>query len=519
MNSDHNIINDANTSGIVEAASIAAFRNLGQPVAHWSADKQLLTYNPAFSRRFDCFQDRIPPNIDYKSFFDAVEKSGLLVQIFSGTEDDNVEEMSSQPTLFFSDGTVYRLDCWQSADGTSTTMCLDITTAHRNARALQKARDDATAADQSKSRFLRAANHDLRQPLAALKILIYSCISAETEDERRQALHAMDISVAIMEDLLGALLNIGQLDAGKVQPSIQTFQINTVLERLRVQFDHQAREKGLSLRILHSTTAVISDRVLLERVLSNLVSNAIRYTEVGRILVGCKRYGKTLRVSVYDTGCGIHPEHHEAIFEEFFRVADHQETRKHSLGLGLNISKRLADILELTIRLHSIPGRGSVFSVDLPIGNFWNSTIGETEINERIGGEFAGQTCLILEDDAHLRSALTSLLERWGIVVISFESFDDIAHSVSMLTHQPDIIISDYRLKGDVQGTDVVHQINDMLEKPCPAVVVTADTSPDLIASIRSQGFPVLIKPVSPPGLRVIMHNMLFEPQLVPENL
>ena len=153
----------------------------------------------------------------------------------------------------------------------------------------------------------------------------------------------------------------------------------------------------------------------------------------------------------------------------------------------------------------------------MPIGNVWHSSIGEPEINERIGGEFAGLVALILEDDNNLRNALTTLLERWGIEVQTFNSFENIPATLAKFDNAPDIIITDYRLRGDVQGTDVVNQVNDILEKPCPAVVVTADTSPDLIASIRSQGFPVLIKPVSPPSLRVIMHNLLFEPELVPE--
>ena len=230
-------------------------------------------------------------------------------------------------------------------DGGTISVLVDVTDARRNLAALAQARDKAAAADQSKSRFLRAANHDLRQPLASLKILVYSCLAAENEEDRKQALHAMDVSVSIMEDLLGALLNIGQLDAGKIEPSIATFQISAILSRLEVQYAHQAREKGLKLRIIPSKLAVVSDRVLLERILANLVGNAIRYTEVGRVLVGCRRRGRMLRIIVADTGIGIAPEHHEAIFDEFYRVSDTQSHAKHSLGLGLNIARRLSEIL------------------------------------------------------------------------------------------------------------------------------------------------------------------------------
>ncbi len=492
-----------------------AFAGLQLPLSYWSADLRLLAFNPAFSACFDCFKGGIPLGITRAKFIDEVERAGLLVQVEAAPSDDGQTDV--QPKLYFSDGSVYQLQSWQGPDGNWTALCVDITAAHRNERALRKAKDAATAADQSKSRFLRAANHDLRQPLAALKILIYSCIAAQTDDDRQQSLHAMEVSVAIMEDLLGALLNIGQLDAGKIRPSIQTFQISTVLDRLKVQFDYQAREKGLKFHIVPSTEAVTSDRILLERIISNFVSNAIRYTDVGRVVVGCRRVGGHLRIHVIDTGPGIPEEFHQEIFEEFFRISKHQDKRRHSLGLGLNISQRLANILGHPITLKSMVDRGSNFAIEVPLGNIWHSTIGEPEINEQIGGEFAGLACLLIEDDPHVRAALSSLLQRWGISVDTLANLNDIPASVAALERQPDIIVTDYRLNRELLGTEIVNEVNEILEKPCPALVITADTAPQLIESIRNQGYPVLIKPVGPPGLRVMMHNLLFEPEAIAE--
>ncbi|MFB2552529.1 ATP-binding response regulator [Ensifer soli] len=491
---------------------------IGHGVALWSAEGRLRLANPAFRRRFDAFPGGLEDGIAQPLFLDAVERSGLIVSSGQPPADPlGPGDLLSGRTLIFSDGAIFTIDGFATANGDLVTLCRDVTEATRNARALEKARETAQQADHMKSRFLRAANHDLRQPLASLKILIYTCITALTDEERAQALHAMDVSVQIMEDLLGALLNIGQLDAGRVTPTIQTFQLSSILDRLKLQFDHQAREKGLTLTILPSKAAIESDRALLERILANFLGNAIRYTDLGRVLVGCRRHGKTLRIGVYDTGCGIDPRFHEAIFDEFFRVGGEQRDRQHSLGLGLNIAKRLADVIGHPVRVDSAPGRGSTFSIDVPLGDILYSNVGEPEINERIGGEFAGLACLVLEDDVYLRSALTALLERWGIRVLTIDSFDDIAATVGALEATPDIIISDYRLRGGVEGPDVVGAINDLLEQPCPAIVVTADTNPALIQSIRDQGYPVMIKPVSPPGLRVIMHNILFEPELVPE--
>ena len=492
-----------------------ALRHLRQGLCLWSLERRLSFCNPAFAEALG-LAPAILQGLGVTDLIERARRQGTLIGCELPGQSEQAATLDGA-LLICADGRMLSVSNSPLPDGGAASLLIDVTEARRNAVALTQARDRAAAADQSKSRFLRAANHDLRQPLASLKILVYSCLVAETEEERKQALHAMEVSVSIMEDLLGSLLNIGQLDAGKIEPAIGTFQISAILSRLGVQYAHQAREKGLDLRIIPSKHAVVSDRVLLERILANFTGNAIRYTDLGRVLVGCRRLGPTLRIMVCDTGIGIAPEHHAAIFDEFYRVSDTQAEARHSLGLGLNIARRLADILGHAIGLASVPGKGSCFWIDVPIGNVWHSSTGEPEISERIGGEFAGLCCLVLEDDKMLRDALVALLERWGLSVVTIEDFDHVADAVSSLTQQPDIILSDYRLRGRIQGTDLVTAINELLEKPCPALVMTAETAPEVIAAIKSQGFPLLIKPVSPPSLRVLMHNLLFEPELVTE--
>ncbi len=495
-----------------------AFAHLRQGIAVWSSKGLLNFCNSAFAEAFG-LQPPALHGLGPAALLQRARMHGTLIgwEHPAGTSAGAECKALDGYVLVCSDGRM--LSAMDSAlpDGGTASLLVDVTEARRNQQALTQARDKAAAADQSKSRFLRAANHDLRQPLASLKILVYSCLVADKEEDRRQALHAMEVSVAIMEDLLGSLLNIGQLDAGKIEPVIATFQISSILTRLGVQYAHRAREKGFELRIIPSKLAVVSDRVLLERILSNLVGNAIRYTDVGRVVVGCKRHGRSLRILVADTGIGIAPEHQEAIFEEFYRVSGTQLDARHSLGLGLNIARRLSDILGHPLGLDSLPGRGSCFYIDVPVGNVWHSGTGEPEISERIGGEFAGLCCLVLEDDKLLRDALTSMLERWGLSVVTIDDFDNAASAVLALPTPPDIILTDYRLRGRIQGTDLVHEINETLEKPCPALVMTADTAPDIVEAIKAQGFPLLIKPVAPPSLRVVMHNLLFEPELMSE--
>ena len=494
---------------------------LGHGFAVWSDSNQLVTCNSAFSRRFNIENSQDLKGLTYDAFLAVVVDKGDIIIRQSKQDWITTEKAAMQGNLtrelVFADSSIYRLECFPDEKGGFVSFLQDVTHTVRNEQTLKTERDKSADTEQVKSRFLRAANHDLRQPLAALKILIYNCIETQSEEIRQQALHNMDVSVSIMEDLLGALLNIGQLDAGRVEARPSTFQLWTILERLKIQFGHQAEEKGLELRVRPSRLALVSDRALLERILSNFVGNALRYTATGGGLIGCRQAGDHIRIEVWDTGSGIESENHENIFKEFFRISDAQMYRKHSLGLGLNIAQRLAEVLHHKIAVKSIPGKGSVFSIEVPTGNIWHSDIGEPEINERIGGEFAGLTVIVLEDDQILRQALVDLLDRWGINVIIFDQYNDIQPQILALDNEPDFIITDYRLQGSIQGTDLVIEINDTLQAPCPAIVVTADTNPTLIDMIRQQGFPVLIKPVSPPRLRVTMHNLLYEPELVPE--
>ncbi len=499
----------------------ACFDAIDVGIALWDDFDRLVACNKAFLERFAAIKLDPGERLTQTDFLRLLAGSGLLVTPLS--RDDWLEKehnaaLSGETSEYlFTDGSSVKVERRHLGQKGRLTSFLDISGARRIEWDLEKARDAAAASDQTKSRFLRAANHDLRQPLAALKILIYNCMTAQDDEEREHLLHAMDVSVSIMEDLLGALLNIGQLDAGKIEPKISTFQVSTIFDRIKVQFDHQAQEKGLELRIIPSACALKSDRSLLERIVSNFVSNALRYTETGRVIVGCRRRDKHVRIEVWDSGCGIPEELQESVFEEFFRISESQAHRKHSLGLGLNICKRLAEMLGHDIAVRSQPGRGSVFSIEVPLGNIWHSDIGEPEISERIGGEFTGLLVVVLEDDVILRDALIALLERWGMQILSIETLESVPEVLRGLEREPDLIITDYRLRGGIQGTDIVGDINDCLEKPCPAIVVTADTNPDLIERIRRQGFPVLIKPVSPPSLRVMMHNILYEPELVQE--
>jgi signal transduction histidine kinase/CheY-like chemotaxis protein len=475
-------------------------------LAVWSVDQRLIYFNKAFA---DLFEPLSP-------FSEELYLSEFLATLRIGSEvapDTNSEITPGAPFEYvLSDGRTLEILVDTDRTGVTAMTVQDITVEKRGERALRKAKEIAELADKTKSRFLRAANHDLRQPLATLKILIYSCLGETEELHRKDLLHAMDISVSIMEELLGALLQIGQLDAGRISPRITTFQLSQLFARLKIQFSHAAVEKGLDLRFSGTAASITSDKALLERILSNLISNAIRYTDTGSILVGCRRRGESLRIDVIDTGRGIAAENVERIFDEFFQIDNARRSKNRGLGVGLNIVKRLADLLDHKIEVVSVLERGSRFSIEVPLGSVWQSEIGEPAITEMIGGEFLGKNTLVIEDDPALRQAIRDLLERWGINVDVVASFEEAQELIEATGRTPNIILSDHSLRGQ-EGTAVVTSIRKMLGIQVPSIIMTADTDPKLIARIRAESFPVLIKPLSPPRLRVLMHNLLYEPE------
>ena len=501
-----------------DAAALAALRAgieaVPAGIAIWAADGALSYANLRFRQ---IFEFPVVIGDSFENFVGELARSREWLLPSSAEEWERSERAGfgrdRESDYVLADGRVLNLSQAPLEGGGMVQTLTDVTSVKRNERALREAKEVAEATDEAKSRFLRAANHDLRQPLASLKILIYNCMREPDEAHRADMLHAMSVAALIMEDLLGALLQIGQLDAGRIQPRVTSFQLSQIFERLDIQFRHQAQEKGLKLKFVTPRGTVATDRALLERILSNFVANAIRFTEVGAVLVGCRKEGRLLRIEVVDTGRGVREEDRERVFEEFYRAAEARRGQKSGLGLGLNIVKRLADLLELPVRLRSRVGRGSIFSVTVPLGNIWHSEGGETEISEMVAGEFAGTPVLLVEDDDILRRSMTQLLQRWGIEV---HAAADEAEAVRLAQSgvSVSLIVADYNLKSRT-GIDVVRALRQEFGVATPAMIVTADAEPRVLESIREEGLPVLIKPVSPPRLRVLMHNLLFEPGLI----
>lgn len=496
--------------GVSLARVHAGLDALQDGIAIWGPSATLFFANRAFRYRFDF---PIRPGDAYSGFLGqvAASRDWRLPQAESVWVEAKVAafDVGSDETYACADGRIVRMVLAPTEDGGATLALSDVTDAERRESELRAARDKAEATDEAKSRFLRAANHDLRQPLAALKIMLFNCQLEEDEDRRRELLHSMDVTASVMEDLLGALLQIGQLDAGRIKPRLSTFQLSQVFERLDIQLRHQAAEKGLRFRFVGTRRTVASDRALLERILGNLVANAIRYTDIGGVLVGCRRHGEGLRIDVIDTGRGVAQEDEARIFDEFYRAPDSRRLQKNGLGLGLSIVSRLASLLEHRIELRSATGVGSRFSVFVPLGNVWHSQVVETDVNEAVAGEFAGAPILYVEDDDMLRGTMEQLLDRWGVDQRSAADADE-AMAFVRAGFRPKLILADYSIR-DATGLDVIAGIREAVGAQVPACVITADAEPKVVDRMREAGVPLMVKPVSPPRLRVMMHHLLFE--------
>ncbi len=362
---------------------------------------------------------------------------------------------------------------------------------HKNAEAaLAEARGEAERANVAKSKFLAAASHDLRQPVQSLMLLMEVLSGRAKDDATRKVLGTMDRALSALKMLLDGLLDVSRLDAGAVQPAPAVFPVSELLERVAAASRPVAVRKGLILHIVPSRAHVTSDPMLLGRILQNLVENALRYTDTGRILVGCRRRGAHLRIEVWDTGIGIPPDRQEDIFQEFVQVGNASRDRDQGMGLGLAVVRRLAEMLGHRVSLRSEPGRGSVFAVEIPLAEA--PAPAEPAVQH---DDARRATVLVVEDDVIVREGLRLMLAERGHRVLAAASR---AEALALLGEcaVPDVIVADYRLRDGETGTEVIREVRRRLGRTLPGILVTGDTAPERLAEGEAGNFRVLHKPV-----------------------
>ena len=377
---------------------------------------------------------------------------------------------------------------------------VDITEQKKILQALNEARQEAERANVAKSRFLAAASHDLRQPLQTLVLIQGLLGKAIRSGPPRKLVARLEESLGAMTDMLNTLLDINQIEAGNVKAETTDFSINEILERLRHDFTLHAQAKGLTLRVVECNQTVHSDPRLLEQILRNLLSNALKYTERGKVLLGCRRGNGMLSIDVCDTGIGIAHKEVRAIFDEYYQVDNQERKRERGLGLGLSIAQRLAKLLDHPIRVRSDPGKGSVFSISVMLPRaetvpVLTHSVGMEASNE---GEVHRRTgvILVIEDDAEMRELLELVLTEDGHRVTG--AADGMA-ALALLSDgrfQPDLIMSDYNLPNNLNGLQVIARLRAALHREVPGIILTGDISTITLREITAQKCTHINKPV-----------------------
>jgi signal transduction histidine kinase/CheY-like chemotaxis protein len=374
------------------------------------------------------------------------------------------------------------------------------------AEALRAQKDVAERANLAKSRFLAAASHDLRQPVHALGLFVGALRNSRLPRETRRLAEQIEASTAAMDTLFSALLDISRLDAGVVEVRTQVFPIQPLLNRICREHAGDADSKGILLICRPSQAYVRSDPVLVERILRNLISNAVRYTQQGGVLVGCRKRRGAVRIEVWDTGPGIAPELHDQVFQEYFQLANPERDRTKGLGLGLAIVRRLSELLDCDLTLRSRPSRGSRFSIALPAARASEAVAEQTAEAE---GLLRGRL-LVVDDDRAIREAMAALLTGWGYEVATAGSGEE---AMAAAQGAPDLIISDYRLGGEETGIAVIERLRRRHGQAIPAMLITGDTAPDRLAEAQASGLVLLHKPVANSKLRAALTNLVRIPE------
>ena len=371
---------------------------------------------------------------------------------------------------------------------------------------LQVQKEIADKANLAKSSFLAAASHDLRQPIHALTLFLGALRGVAMPEEGVRLVEQIEASAGAMDMLFAALLDISRLDAGVVEVRAQVFALQPLLDRVLRDHRREAADKGLELLCRPTRALVDTDPVLVERVLRNLISNAVRYTQHGRVLVGCRR-SPALRVEVWDTGPGIAPANQTQIFEEYFQLENPERDRTKGLGLGLAIVKRLSGLLGSELVLRSRTGRGSCFSITLPLAAARatpSAAIGEAFEDFVNGGLIA-----VVDDEGAIRDAMSALLTGWGHEVVTAGSGAEMVERLADRIEGPDLVICDYRLRGGETGVQVIDALRAGFGSDIPALLITGDTAPDRLAEAQASGLLLLHKPVPNGKLRAAISNLL----------
>ncbi|TVQ30487.1 MAG: response regulator, partial [Geminicoccaceae bacterium] len=382
----------------------------------------------------------------------------------------------------------------------------------RSNAALEEAKRAADEANLSKTRFLAAASHDILQPLNAARLFLSALGDTEQTAEGRRLIGYIDDAFESVERLLGALLDISKLDAGVMRPAIGDVDLGELLKSTTTEFKPVAEERGLRLRYVPVRCTVRTDGHLLVRVIRNFLSNAIRYTRTGSVLLGVRRVGDAVRIEVHDTGAGMPPDKLDEIFEEFRRLVGAAEDYERGFGLGLAIVRRIVRMLDHPLTVRSTEGKGSCFAVTVPVVS-WTSTAPArtTSGEDQAHDSLYGAVVCVIENERAILEAMQTLLKRWGSSVIVGSSADELLGALEAAGTRPDLVVADYHLDAGANGIDAILAVRKKFGDGLPGVVVTADRTAEVRRHVAAHDCSILNKPVRPGRLRALVAHLLTQ--------
>ena len=372
----------------------------------------------------------------------------------------------------------------------------------RSRRELASARDDAVAANAAKSRFLAAASHDLRQPIHALRLFAEALGEGDDRARMRDLARRIRDSADSLTAMFDELLDLSRLESGGVEARLADFPVGPLVDQLVAELEPDATAKGIALARVATSAVVHSDPLLLRRILQNLLVNALRHSEQGRILIGGRRRGGELRIEVWDTGPGIPASMRSEIFREFTQLD--QKRRSEGLGLGLAIVERLAKLLGCRIELDSWVGRGSVFRICVPLATRPRA-LAQPPADASAAVSMAGQMIVVVDDDLQILESMRVLLEGWGAELVLARSAEDALEGLAQRGRAPDVIIADYSLDRGATGVEAIEVVRRSYGPRIPALVITGETDPAILERVRAASLPHLTKPIPPARLRAAL--------------
>jgi two-component system, sensor histidine kinase len=366
------------------------------------------------------------------------------------------------------------------------------------------------AAHSARLQFFASASHDLRQPMHALGLFAEGLRDFVAGPQGQNVYQRMQTSITAMEDLIDHLLSVANMDAGAIIPKPVRLPVQYLFNSLQPPHETLAHAKGLRVDFMPTHAVINADPMLLGRLLGNLITNAIRYTERGRVLVGCRRRGEHWRIDVLDTGCGIAQTNFGRIFEEFVQLANPERDRSKGLGLGLAIVKRIAALLGYRVSVASKLGHGSRFSVTIPrLAESAEETLEDAAERAEAPADVAGLLIVVIDDERDIRDALEALLMRWGAFVVTATSEQEAVQKLELEARLPDLLICDLRLADNANGIELITKLREHFELDVPAVLVSGDTAPQRLAEAQAAGLHLAHKPLNAQKLRALIAQAL----------